>query len=59
VEKAFVAAMDAWRKRRGIFRGIWWAAMHEGVGMIAGAALHEGHKALPGWGCLPNGVQPP
>ncbi|KIZ06400.1 hypothetical protein MNEG_1546 [Monoraphidium neglectum] len=23
VEKAFVAAMDAWRKRRGIFRGIW------------------------------------
>ncbi|KAI8463350.1 MAG: Tat binding protein 1-interacting protein-domain-containing protein [Monoraphidium minutum] len=23
VEKGFVAAMDAWRKRRGIFRGIW------------------------------------
>lgn len=26
VEKGFVAAMDAWRKRRGIFRSIWWVA---------------------------------
>jgi hypothetical protein len=30
VERRFVAAMDAWRKRRGIFRGVW-DAVSEGM----------------------------